>query len=80
VQAAAAERLRQAPVNPTACELTRDQGLCVELQALDDEWWEDVTFETTPPGRCEADADEGDIACATEQEWVDAWSSLRQRR
>ncbi len=80
VQAAAAEQLRQAPVNPTACELTRDEDLCTELHALDDAWWDDVTFETTPPGGCEADADEGDIACATEDEWVEAWSSLRQRR
>jgi putative spermidine/putrescine transport system substrate-binding protein len=80
VQAAAAERLRQAPVNPTACELTRDENLCAELNALDDAWWKDVYYETTPPGGCEGDAEEGDVACATEEEWVEAWASLRQRR
>jgi len=76
VQAMAAERLRQAPVNLAACELTRNPEHCTELHATDDAWWDDVYFWTTPLADC---GDDRGKACATEEEWTAAWSSLRRR-
>jgi len=77
VQAAAAERFRQAPANPAACELTNDPELCTDLHALDDAWWEDVHFERTPGVDC---GDDPEQACATGDDWTAAWAGLRRRR
>jgi putative spermidine/putrescine transport system substrate-binding protein len=77
VQAAAAESLGLAPVNPAACELTRDPNYCEEHHATDDAWWDDVYFRTTPLEDC---GDARGAACTNEEEWKTAWATLRQRR
>jgi putative spermidine/putrescine transport system substrate-binding protein len=76
VQAAAAELLHQAPVNPAACELTRNSEHCTELHATDDAWWQDVYLETAPVSEC---GDGRGEVCTTEEDWEAAWASLRRR-
>ena len=77
VQAAAAESLGLAPVNPAACELTHDPNYCAERHATDDAWWDDVYFQTTPLEDC---GDARGATCTNEKEWETAWATLRQRR
>lgn len=77
VQAAAADVLQQAPVNPAACDLMRNPDVCGELHAIDDAWWQDVYLETEPVAEC---GDGRDAVCTTEDDWEAAWASLRSRR
>jgi putative spermidine/putrescine transport system substrate-binding protein len=67
----------EAPTSDAACEVAEgiSPGHCETFHATDEEYFDRVWYWATPQEDCEDD-DEA-TACVTQEDWVDAWTTLR---
>jgi putative spermidine/putrescine transport system substrate-binding protein len=67
----------EAATSPEACEAAEElsPGHCEQQHANDPGYWENVWYWSTPQEDC-ADED-ADTTCVTQEDWVDAWTTLR---
>jgi len=67
----------EAATSEEACEAAEalSEGHCVAQHAGDAEYWENIWYWSTPQEDC-AD-DDADTTCVTQEDWVEAWTSLR---
>ena len=67
----------EAATSPQACEAAEalSPGHCDAQYADDESYWENVYYWSTPQADC-ADDDEA-TACKTQDDWVNAWTTLR---
>jgi len=67
----------EAPTSEAACEAAEElsPGHCDTFHATDEEYFDRVHYWATPQEDC---ADEDDATtCVTQEDWVDAWTTLR---
>jgi putative spermidine/putrescine transport system substrate-binding protein len=67
----------EAPTSDAACEVAEglSPGHCETFHATDEEYFDRVWYWATPQEDC-ADDDDA-TACMTQQDWVEAWTTLR---
>jgi putative spermidine/putrescine transport system substrate-binding protein len=67
----------EAPTSEAACEAAEElsPGHCETFHATDEEYFDRVWYWSTPQEDC-ADDDDA-TACVTQEDWVDAWTTLR---
>jgi putative spermidine/putrescine transport system substrate-binding protein len=67
----------EAPTSDAACEVAEglSAGHCETFHATDEEYFDRVWYWATPQEDC-ADDDDA-TACMTQQDWVEAWTTLR---
>jgi putative spermidine/putrescine transport system substrate-binding protein len=67
----------EAATSPQACDAAEAlaPGHCEQQHASDPAYWENIWYWTTPQEDC-ADED-ANTTCVTQQDWVDAWTTLR---
>ncbi len=67
----------EAATSPQACEAAEEiaPGHCEAQHADETEYWENIWYWSTPQETC-ADDDDA-TTCVTQEEWVEAWSTLR---
>jgi putative spermidine/putrescine transport system substrate-binding protein len=67
----------EAPTSEAACEAAEElsPGHCDTFHATDEEYFDRVWYWSTPQEDC-ADDDDA-TACVTQEDWVDAWTTLR---
>jgi len=67
----------EASTSPQACEAAEalSPGHCEAQHAADPAYWDNVWYWTTPKEDC--DDDDADTTCVTQEDWVDAWTTLR---
>jgi putative spermidine/putrescine transport system substrate-binding protein len=67
----------EAATSEAACEAAEElsEGHCEAQHANDESYWENVWYWSTPQEDC-AD-DDADTTCVTQEDWVEAWTSLR---
>ena len=67
----------EAPTSEAACEAAEElsPGHCDTFHATDEEYFDRVHYWATPQEDC-ADDDDA-TTCVTQEDWVDAWTTLR---
>jgi putative spermidine/putrescine transport system substrate-binding protein len=67
----------EAPTSEAACDAAEElsPGHCETFHATDEEYFDRVHYWATPEEDC-ADDDDA-TACVTQEDWVDAWTTLR---
>lgn len=67
----------EAATSPQACAAAEalSPGHCETQHADDEAYWENIYYWSTPQENC-ADADEA-TTCVTQEDWVEAWTTLR---
>lgn len=76
VNGAIAMNFGMAPANGAFCELNEEAGAhCDEFNALDEDYFKNVWFWTTPIEQC-IDG-RTDVTCTSFQEWTNAWATIK---
>ena len=67
----------EAATSDEACEAAEElsPGHCEAQHAGDAEYWENIWYWSTPQEDC-ADED-ADTTCVTQEDWVEAWTTIR---
>lgn len=72
--AKATEYFGEAPVSEEACALTQDPNHCETFHAQDEEYFDQISYWTTPVADCGDDRGE---VCKDYSEWTAAWTEIR---
>jgi putative spermidine/putrescine transport system substrate-binding protein len=72
--AKATEYFGEAPVSAEACGLTEDPNHCETFHAEDEEYFDQISYWTTPVADCGDDRGE---VCKDYSEWTAAWTEIR---
>ncbi len=67
----------EAATSPQACEAAEalSEGHCEAQHADDEAYWDNIWYWSTPQESCADDRD--DTTCVTQDDWVEAWTTLR---